>query len=94
MEDERSLIAAEVIYTHTDVTSSNNFLFLPPKGFPGGSVVKNLPADAEDLGSILGLERSPEGGNGNPLLPIFLPGKSQGQRSLAGFSLWGDKSWT
>ena len=25
-------------------------------GFPGGSVVKNLPANAEDWGSILGQE--------------------------------------
>ena len=39
-------------------------------GLPGGSVVKNLPAnagDAEDMGSIPGSERSPGGGNGNPL---------------------------
>ena len=36
-------------------------------GFPGGSVVKNLPANAGDVGSILGLERSPGEGNGNPL---------------------------
>ena len=32
--------------------------------FPGGSVVKNLPADA---GLIPGLGRSPGGGIGNPL---------------------------
>ena len=36
-------------------------------GFPGGSVVKNLPANAGDLGSTPGLRRSPEEGNGNPL---------------------------
>ena len=36
-------------------------------GFPGGSVVKNLPANAGDLGLILGLERSPGEGNGYPL---------------------------
>ena len=36
-------------------------------GFPGGSVAKNLPASAGDLGSIPGLGRSPGGGNGNPL---------------------------
>ena len=36
-------------------------------GFPGGSMVKNLPANAGDAGSILGLGRSPGGGNGNPL---------------------------
>ena len=26
------------------------------------------------------------------LTPVFLPGKSHGQRSLAGYSPWGDKS--
>ena len=36
-------------------------------GFPDGSVVKNLPANAEDLGSIPGLGRSPGEGNGLPL---------------------------
>ena len=36
-------------------------------GFPGGSVVKNLPANAGDEGSIPGLRRSPGEGNGNPL---------------------------
>ena len=35
--------------------------------FPGGSLIKNLPANAGDLGSIPGLGRSPGGGNGNPL---------------------------
>ena len=38
--------------------------------FPGGSVVKNLPANAGatgDAGSIPGWGRSPGGGNGNPL---------------------------
>jgi len=29
-------------------------------------VVKNLPVNAEDVGSILGLGRSPGGGHGNP----------------------------
>ena len=35
--------------------------------FPGGSMVKNLPANAGDSGSILGSGRFPGGGNGNPL---------------------------
>ena len=30
-------------------------------------LVKNLPANAEDPGSIPGLGTSPRGGNGNPL---------------------------
>ena len=39
-------------------------------GFPGGSVVKNLPANAEDPrdGDLIpGSGRSPGGGNGYPL---------------------------
>jgi len=36
-------------------------------GFPGGSVVRNLPANARDGSSILGSGRSPGEGNGNPL---------------------------
>ena len=36
-------------------------------GFPGGSVVKNLPANAEDMGLIPGLGTSPGEGNGHPL---------------------------
>ena len=35
-------------------------------GFPGGSVVKNPPASAGDMGLIPGLGRSPKVGNGNP----------------------------
>ena len=36
-------------------------------GFPGGSVVKNLPANAGDMGLIPDLGTSPGEGNGNPL---------------------------
>ena len=60
------------------------------KGFPGGSVVKNYPANAGDMGSVSESERSPGKEKGN-FTPVFLPGKSHGQRSLAGFSLWGHK---
>ena len=35
-------------------------------GFPGGSVVKNLPANAGDA-ALIPVGRSPAGGNGNPL---------------------------
>ena len=49
-------------------TSSHSSRSVP--SFPGGSVVKSSPAragDARDAGLIPGLERSPGGGNGNPL---------------------------
>ena len=53
-------------------------------------MVKNLPANAEDIrdvGSIPGSGRSLEGGR-QPT-PVFLPGESHGQRSLVGCSPWG-----
>ena len=37
------------------------------RGFPGGSVVRNPPANAGDVGSVPGLGRSLEERNGNPL---------------------------
>ena len=37
------------------------------QGFPGGSVVKDLPASAGDMGSIPGSGKFPREGNGNPL---------------------------
>jgi len=52
------------------------------QGFPGGALVKNLPANAGDMGSIPGLGRSPGKGNGNPLQY-----SCHGQRSLASYSL-------
>ena len=64
--------------------------------FPGGSVVKNLPAKAEDIsdvgsnlwvGKILGRRKWQPN-------PVFLPGKSHGQRTLAGHSPWVAKSQT
>ena len=57
-------------------------------GFPGGSVVKNLPTssgDKRDMGSIPGSRRSPGGRHGNPLQYSCLD-NSHGQRSLAGYS--------
>ena len=40
---------------------------LHSQGFPGGSAVKNPPANAGHTGLIPGLGRSPGEGNGNPL---------------------------
>ena len=67
------------------------------RGFPGGTVVKNLPANARDAGVISGLRRSP--GEGThfwkwQLTPVFLPGKSYGQRSTVGCTPWVPKSRT
>ena len=57
----------------------------------GGSMVKNLPDNAGDVGDsdlIPGSERSPGRRAWQPTL-VFLSGESQGQRSLVGCRLWG-----
>ena len=51
------------------------------RGFLGGSVVKNPPANAEnagDTGSIPGCGRSPGGRNGNPLQYSYLENPMDG----------------
>ena len=60
--------------------------------FPGGAVVKTLPANAGDVGnvrSITGSGRSPAVGNGNPLQYSCLG--NCGQTSLTGNIPWGLK---
>ena len=62
--------------------------------FPCGSVVKNSlddAGDARDVGLTPVSGRSPGDGRGNQRTPVFLPRTSHGQRSLAGYSLWGHK---
>ena len=54
-------------------------------GFPSGSVVKNLPVMQETWA-----EKIPWRRKWQPT-PVFLPGKSHGQRSLAGYSPWGHR---
>ena len=55
------------------------------QGFPRGSDGKESACNAGDLGSIPELGRS----SGEGTTPVLLPGKSHGQRSLAGYSPWG-----
>ena len=43
------------------------YIHIELRGFPGGSVVKNLPANAGNTRLISGSGRSPGEGNGNPL---------------------------
>ena len=68
---------------------------IPHLGFPGSSMVKNLPAnegDAGDVGLIPELGRTPGGGNGNPLqyscLENFM-GRGAWQATVCGVA----KSW-
>ena len=62
-------------------------------GFPGGSVVKNLPAYTGHIGSIPGLQRSPGEGNGNPLQYSYIGNptdRGDWQAAVHGVT----KSWT
>ena len=65
---------------------------LPPPimAFPDGAVVRNLPANAGDMGLIPGSGRSPGGGNDNPFQYSCLE-NSHGQRSIVGLRPWDHK---
>ena len=62
-------------------------------GFPGGIVIVNLPAKCRRCkrrrfdpwdGKILWSRKQQP-------IPVFLPGKFHGQRSLVGYSPWGHR---
>ena len=55
--------SAYVLFHHSLI----NISLMTIGGFPGGSVVKNLPPNVGAVGLIPGLGRSPGEGNGNPL---------------------------
>ena len=57
-------------------------------GFPGGPMVKNPPANAGDTRDLA--VKIPWSRKWQPT-PVFLPGKSHGQRSLEGYSPQGHK---
>ena len=64
--------------------------------FPGGSVVKNLPANAGDAGSIPQSGRSPGEGNGNPLQYSSLGNpidRGAWQASVYGVAKESDTTW-
>jgi len=64
-------------------TNNQNSSSLSLKGFPGGSDGKASACNVGHPGLIPGSGRSPT--------RVLLPGKFHGQRSLAGYSLWGRK---
>ena len=53
--------------SQSDTTERLHFHLHTYLDFPGGSVAKNLLANAGDVGLIPGSGRSPGDGNGNPL---------------------------
>ena len=68
--------------------SNDWFLSLCTMGFPSSSDSKAFTYHAGDPHLLPGSGRSPGEGNG---CPVSLPGQSQAQRRLAGYSPWGRK---
>ena len=66
------------LFNHSSIERHN-------KGFPGRSADKESICNAGNPGSIPGLGRFPGERDRIPI-PVFLPGESHGQRSLAGYS--------
>ena len=63
----RVQVLGEIIFSCWRVKSVFFTTSILGAGFPGGSGVKNLPAKAEDTGSMSNSERSPKEGHGNPI---------------------------
>ena len=72
------------------IKCENSYSSYKSGGFPGDSVVKNLPANAGDLG-LIPVREMPWKRKWQSIL-VFLPGKSYGQRSLEGYSPWDHKN--
>ena len=78
-----------IFLSHCHFLKINFYWSIAALGFTDGLVVKNLPAKQETWFQSSGQE--------DPLdkematTPVFLPGKSHGQRSLAGYGPWGHK---
>ena len=60
------------------------------QGFPGDSDGKESTYNGGDLGLIPWVWKIPWRRKWQPT-PVFLPGKSHGQRSLVGYNPWGRK---
>ena len=60
-------MASSTLHKLSEDTINLVDLYLIKEGFPGVSVIKNLPANAGDAGLIPGSGRFPGEGEGNPL---------------------------
>ena len=71
-------------------TFGSFYLLIISQGFPGGSEAKKSSCQCRRYGFDPRVGRIPWRRKWQPT-PVFLPGKSHGQRSLAVYSLWGHK---
>ena len=70
---------------------SSNSILSYIKSFLVAQMVKNLPARQETW--VRSLVWGDPGRSEWQPAPVFLPGESHGQRSLAGYSPWGCREW-
>ena len=77
-------------HMHLHVQTNKHTYLLKSGGFLGGPMVEESTFQCRRLGFDLSVSRIPWGRKWHPT-PVFLPGKSHGQRSLAGCSPWGCK---
>ena len=90
VEETQDLPPDEKIAMGTFVVKASKPINPRLKLFPGGPGDKESACHARDLGSVPGTRRSLGEGNGNSLQYSCLE-NPHGQRSLAGYSLWGCK---
>ena len=77
-----------ILKNYFGVISSISFNTTP--GLPRWHSGKEPACNARDAGLIPGSGRSPGSRKWQPV-PVFLPGKFHGQRSLVGYSPWGHR---
>ena len=77
----------------TDEEVTFGFLCVPFWGFPGGSDGKESACQCRRCGFDPRIGKIPWRRKWQPA-PVFLPGKSHGQRSLVGSNTWGCKQQT
>ena len=70
----------------TNTRGKYSYFFLQIEGFPDSSKVKNLLDSTRDEALIPGLEGTIPWRRAWEPTPVFVSGKSHGQRSLAGYS--------
>ena len=61
------------------------------QSFPGGAMVKSLPANVGDAGDVGFQALEDSWRKAWQPTPLYLPGESHGQRRLAGHSPWGQE---
>ena len=85
--DPQATYSLEKLAANSEV-STTSLGFIVQHSFPGSSAVKNLPASARDEGLIPWIRKIPWRRKWQPT-PVFMPGKSHGQKEHGGLQSMG-----